>query len=262
MKKISLYIFLVLMWCNVSNAGILDQSQYLCKTKDNIARTEINILKKYNEDHFLVSENFGFGEIVAFSKIEKDSIKFFILNDSLGSLSVIEGILGPIKNNKSGSYREYNSNMYGLKESQFNELMSSNPKFGDAKNNYQTLELSKGELLNEIKIHNNIDRILSSSGRVSSGVPSEYICNIGVDTSKSNNNSKPPVQLIDMLKSGCEGDKKDVATIKFCECYGNWFYDNLNDEQFNEFIYLSREDKIKFVQKNNIINQSKVCSMK
>ena len=61
-----------------------------------------------------------------------------------------------IKNNKSGSYREYNSNMYGLKESQFNELMSSNPKFGDAKNNYQTLELSKGELLNEIKIHNNI----------------------------------------------------------------------------------------------------------
>ena len=135
MKKISLYIFLVLMWCNVSNAGILDQSQYLCKTKDNIARTEINILKKYNEDHFLVSENFGFGEIVAFSKIEKDSIKFFILNDSLGSLSVIEGILGPIKNNKSGSYREYNSNMYGLKESQFNELMSSNPKFGDAKKN-------------------------------------------------------------------------------------------------------------------------------
>ena len=65
-----------------------------------------------------------------------------------------------------------------------------------------------------------------------------------------------------MLKSGCRGDKTDIATIKFCECYGNWFNDNLNDDQFNEFIYLSREDKIKFVQKNNIINQSKVCSMK
>ena len=254
MKKISLYIFLVLMWCNVSNAGILDQSQYLCKTKDNIARTEINILKKYNEDHFLVSENFGFGEIVAFSKIEKDSIKFFILNDSLGSLSVIEGILGPIKNNKSGSYREYNSNMYGLKESQFNELMSNNPKFGDAKNNYQTLELSKGELLNEIKIHNNIDRILSSSGRVSSGVPSEYICNIGVDTSKSNNNSKPSIQLIDVVKSGCKGDKTDLKTITFCECYGNWLYDNLNDDQFNEFIYMSSENKRNFIAKN-ILNQ-------
>ena len=113
MKKLSLYIFLFFIWCNTSFAGILDKNQYLCKTKDNIARTEINILKKYNEDHFLVSENFGFGEIVAFSKIEKDSIKFFILNDSLGSLSVIEGILGPIKNNKSGSYREYNRNMYG-----------------------------------------------------------------------------------------------------------------------------------------------------
>ena len=139
MKKLSLYIFLFLMWFNVSNAGILDKNQYLCKTKDNIARTEINILKKYNEDHFLVSENFGFGEIVAFSKIEKDSIKFFILNDSFGSVSVIEGILGPIKNNKSGSYREYNSNIYGLEESQWNELMSSNPKFGDDKNKYQTL---------------------------------------------------------------------------------------------------------------------------
>jgi hypothetical protein len=261
-KKLFLYIFLFFIWCNISNAGILDQSQYLCKTKDNLARTEINILKKYNEDHFLVSENFGFGEIVAFSRIEKDSINFFMLNDSFGSVSVIEGILGPIKNNKSGSYREYNSNIYGLEKSRWNELMLSNPKFGEEKKNYQTLELSKGELLNEIKIHNNIDRILSSSGRVSIGVGGQYICNIGVDTSKSNNNSKPQVQLIDILKSGCKGDKKDVATIKFCECYGNWFYDNLNDEQFNEFIYLSREEKVKFVQKNNIINQSKVCSMK
>ena len=98
-------------------------------------------------------------------------------------------------------------------------------------------------MLNEIKIHNNIDRILSSSGRVSIGVGGQYICNIGVDTSKSNNNSKPPVQLIDMLKSGCKGDKKDVATIKFCECYGNWFYDNLNDEQFNELISGNRKNQ-------------------
>ena len=93
-------------------------------------------------------------------------------------------------------------------------------------------------------------------------MPSQYICNIGVDTSKSNNNSKTPVGLIDKLKSRCKGDKKDVATIKFCECYGNWFYDNLNFEQFYEFLNLSREDKIKFIQKNDIVNQSKICSMK
>ena len=260
MKKLSIYIFLVLIWCNVGFAGILDQKKYVCKTTDNLARTEINILKKYNEEHVLVSENFGFGEMVTFSKIEKDSIKFFILDTNFGS--VIEGILGPIKNNSSGSYREYNSNMYGLEKNQFNELMLSNSKFGDEKKNFQTLELSKSELLNEIKIHNKIDRILLSSGRVSIGVPSQYICNIGVDTSKSNNNSKTPVGLIDKLKSGCKGDKKDVATIKFCECYGNWFYDNLNFEQFYEFLNLSREDKIKFIQKNDIVNQSKICSMK
>ena len=47
--------------------------------------------------------------------------------------------------------------------------------------------------------------------------------------------------------------------ILFSVC---WFYDNLNDEQFNEFLFLSREDKIKFIQKNDIVNQSKICSMK
>ena len=83
-------------------------------------------------------------------------------------------------------------------------------------------------------------------------------CDVGNISNETTDNSKPMKGYIQIMKEGCQGDKKDIATITFCECYGNWFYDNLTNDKFTEFLQLSREDKIKFVQKNNIINQCQI----
>ena len=48
MKKLSLYIFLVLMWCNVGFA-----ESYVCKDDDNTTNTvETTIWERYSKDQF------------------------------------------------------------------------------------------------------------------------------------------------------------------------------------------------------------------
>ena len=61
MKKLLRIIVLGLLWCNVGFAGVLDQNKYICKDESNMGRTEINILKKYDDSYILMSENLGFG---------------------------------------------------------------------------------------------------------------------------------------------------------------------------------------------------------
>ena len=65
---------------------------------------------------------------------------------------------------------------------------------------------------------------------------------------------------IQVIKEGCIGDNPYEKRKKFCNCYGDWFYDNLSNDKFTEFLQLSREDKTKFVEKNGIIRQCEFIS--
>jgi|ETNmetMinimDraft_11_1059920.scaffolds.fasta_scaffold78138_2 hypothetical protein len=251
MKKLLGILVLSLLWCNVGFAGILDQNKYLCKTEDKIARTEISILKKYSEGYVLASENFGFGEIVAFAKVENDSLMFSFLDES-GYLTV--EILSSLKNN----IREFKSTTYGLGADKINKLKSNSTKFGDVKSKYPTFELTENELNKEIEFYNNVNSILSSLENEDNDMSSMYICDVGNEVNKGDDTSKPPVGMIDVMKEGCKGDKTDIETLTFCECYGNWFYENLNLDQFSEFLHMSTEDKRKFISKNNIMNQCRI----
>ena len=56
-------------------------------------------------------------------------------------------------------------------------------------------------------------------------------------------NTKPPVELINAMKQVCMGTTHEKRK-NFCICYGDWFYQNLNNDEFDKFIYSSKEDKL------------------
>ena len=257
MKKLSLCVFLVLLWCNVGFAGILDQNKYICKDESNMGRTEFSILKKYNDSYVLLSENLGFGMIlVNFASIEDDHLVYFSVDGAFETVTMMH--LYPPENNK----RKYVSSTFGLYPDQSSIMQSNITRFNDAPDKIKTQDLTKDELNSEIEIFKNIknvlDQILSQSEeqiQERSWGSTIYYCDIGDKIDESKSNSKPNKNLIQTMKEACIGDKKDSKNLKICNCYGDWFYENLNADQFNEFLYLSREDKIKFVEKNNIMQK-------
>ena len=63
------------------------------------------------------------------------------------------------------------------------------------------------------------------------------------------------------MKQGCMGDNPYEKRKNFCICYGDWFYENLNNDEFDKFIYSSKEDKIKFLERNNIVKTCEALSI-
>lgn len=76
----------------------------------------------------------------------------------------------------------------------------------------------------------------------------------------SDDNAKPSKDQIEVMKLGCIGDEPYEKKKAFCKCYGDWFYENLNQTEYDKFLFSSREDKIKFLEKNEIIKKCKLYS--
>ena len=240
------------MWCNVGVAGILDQKKYVCKDEIGF-KTEISFLKEFNSSNVIASTNLGMGfELVNFSLIEGDNLYYFSVDDAFETITV--GHIQSLKDNK----RKYVSTTYGLNSDQSNLMRSNITRFNNAPNKIKTLDLSEDEIKEELKIIKNQKKIIDGISQEQSWGSTTSNCDVGNIGNETKDNSKPMKGYIQIMKEGCQKDKTDIATITFCECYGNWFYDNLTNDKFTEFLQLSREDKIKFVQKNNIINQCQI----
>jgi len=252
MKKLSLYIFLILMWCNVGFAGVLDQNKYICKDESNMGRTEINILKKYDDSYILMSENLGFGMVlVNFASIADDHLINFSIDGSFETVTT--GHLYPPENNK----RKYVSSTFSLHPEETSIMKSNITRFNDAPNKIPTQNLTKDELNSEIEIFKNIKNVVDQFSGEPSWGSTVYYCDIGENADKSQSSSKIPPGYIDILRNGCidrakKNNNLNEVTLNYCECYSNWFKDNLDAEEFGEFLYLSIEDKKKFIKKNKI----------
>ena len=252
MKKLSLYIFLFFIWCNTSFAEILDQKKYICKDELGF-KTEISFLKEFNSSNVVTSTNLGMGFVlVNFALIENDNLFYFSVDDAFETITV--GHIQSLKDNK----RKYVSTTYGLNSDQSNLMRSNITRFNNAPDKIKTINLSEDEIKDELRIIKNQKQILDVISQEQSWGSTSSDCDVGKIKSETKDNSKPMKGYIQIMKEGCQKDKTDIATITFCECYGNWFYDNLTNDKFTEFLQLSREDKIKFVQKNNIINQCQI----
>ena len=252
MKKLSLYIFLILVWCNSGFAGILDQKKYVCKDEIGF-KTEISVLKEFDSSYAVTSTNLGMGFVlVSFALIENDNLYYFSVDDAFETITV--GHIQSLKDNK----RKYVSTTYGLNSDQSNLMRSNITRFNNTPDKIKTLNLSEDEIKEELKIIKNQKKIIDGISQEQSWGSTTSNCDVGNIGNETTDNSKPMKGYIQIMKEGCQKDKTDIATITFCECYGNWFYDNLTNDKFTEFLQLSREDKIKFVQKNNIINQCQI----
>mgnify|MGYP003984416697 FL=1 len=242
------------MWCNIGVAGILDQKKYVCKDEIMGFKTEISFLKEFNSSNVITSTNLGFGvgELINFSLIEDDNLYYFSVDDAFETITV--GHIQSLKDNK----RKYVSTTYGLNSDQSNLMKSNITRFNNTPDKVKTLNLSENEIKEELKIIKNQKKVIDGISQEQSWGSTTSNCDVGNISNETTDNSKPMKGYIQIMKEGCQGDKKDIATITFCECYGNWFYDNLTNDKFTEFLQLSREDKIKFVQKNNIINQCQI----
>ena len=251
MKKLSLCTFLFLMICNSGFAGILDQKKYVCKDEIGF-KTEISVLKEFDSSYAVTSTNLGMGFVlVSFALIENDNLYYFSVDDAFETITV--GHIQSLKDNK----RKYVSTTYGLNSDQSNLMRSNITRFNNAPDKIKTLNLSKDEIKDELRIIKNQKQILDGISQEQSWGSTVYYCGIGEKADENQSSSKIPAFLIDGVKNGCISNAKknnnlNEVTLNYCECYSNWFKENLNGDQFNEFIYLSREDKIKFVQKNNI----------
>ena len=249
MKKLSLYIFLVLMWCSVGFAGILDQKKYVCKDAMGF-KTEISFLKEFNSSNVVTSTNLGMGFVlVSFALIENDNLFFFSLDEAFETITI--GHIQSLKDNK----RKYVSTTYGLNSKQSNQMRSNITRFNNAPDKIKTINLSEEEIEDELRIIKNQKKILDGISEEQSWGSTSSDCDVGEIKSEIKDNSKPMKGMIQLMKEGCKGNKTEIATTAFCECYGNWFYDNLTNDKFTEFLQLSKEEKIKFIKKNNIIKQ-------
>jgi len=254
MKKLSLYIFLFFIWCNTSFAEILDQKKYVCKDELGF-KTEISFLKEFNSSNVVTSTNLGMGFVlVNFALIENDNLFFFSVDDAFETITV--GHIQSLKDNK----RKYVSTTYGLNSDQSNLMRSNITRFNNAPDKIKTINLSEDEIKDELRIIKNQKQILDVISQEQSWGSTSSDCDVGKIKSETKDNSKPMKGMIQAIKEGCEGDNPLEKRKKFCSCYGDWFYDNLTNDKFTEFLQLSREDKIKFLEKNNIIKQCKFYS--
>ena len=253
MKKFLAIILLGLLWCNIGYAFNLKQKNYNCLENDSSLKNEIKIIKEYNSEYLLSSENSGYGEVLSFMKVSKDSLTSYTMELKWDVVHV-----STLKSLKGST--EFIVYTYRLSEDQLNQIKPLKSKFSDT-SNITTFELTEKELKNEVSIYNKITEILSLSKKEVVGDPLIYICNNGKEKTSKSNNSKPPVELINAMKQGCMGDNPYEKRKNFCICYGDWFYENLNNDEFDKFIYSSKEDKIKFLERNNIVKTCDAVSI-
>ena len=156
MKKAILILVLGLLWCNVGFAGVLDQNKYICNVESNMGRTEINILKKYDDSYILMSESYGGGLVVVvnFASITDDHLINFSVDGSFETVTT--GHLYPPENNK----RKYVSSTFSLYPDETSIMKSNITRFNDAPDKIPTQDLTKDELNSEIKIFKNIKDVL------------------------------------------------------------------------------------------------------
>lgn len=250
------YLIIIFFFSNFASASILDFKQYNCIADDNFSKTQINIEKKYNDEFILQSEDFGFAKMYTFAKVKNDTLVSYNFDFNYNVIHV--STLGFVQKSNTKEFRDYKTFTYRLNQTELKKLQNANSKIITSDGSGKNLDLNDNELIKEIELYKKIDGILKSALE-QVGDPIKYRCNIGKENISKNINSKPPLEYIEVLKNGCkQNNNSDPQIIKFCNCYGNWFYNNLNEDEFRNFLYLSSDEKRKFVQKNRIVEFCKL----
>ena len=238
-------------------------SKYECTSKKYKEISTFGILHTYNQDYLVFFHNMLGSNFINFGNVTSGVIRSFMSSPNESSLLMYE--MSEEKDNKrsltfihlmSNKIENLNSQsiFYGKTVEDKSNLELTNEKLKDEINNFQINRDYVDDLLN-----NRSDQINDELTEMD-----EYSCeklnNETIDNSK-NIDSDPLKFAIESIKTNCIGDNPYEKHKIFCNCYGDWFYKNLNKDEISEFLFtLNEEDKIKFVEEKNIVKQCKLYS--
>ena len=249
-----LFVFLIFMWSSSSQSA--EFSYYKCKSQKHNDISEFEVLFPYKNNFLVFSHtimNVGFLNL----GYERDGIIRSYMSDPINGAMIFYQISKENNNNRTIS-------LYNLESEKIKNLNSKSMFYGKTLDQIN-IELTEGQINQEIQkfIKNQnylIDLFDNRKDQIGSELvmSEEYSCE---KTTKANiDKSKPSKAQIELMKLGCIGNEPYEKKKAYCKCYGDWFYKNLNQAEYDKFLFLNKEDKMKFLKKNKIIEQCKSYS--
>ena len=211
MKKFLGIILLGLLWCNIGYASNFQPKKFNCLIDGSSIRTQVKIIKEYDTEYLLGSEQSDFGSAFFIMKINNDTLVSYSMEYKWDVIHV--STLEPLKENS----RKLIVNTYRLTKDQLNEIKQLNSKFANY-NDIADFDLTDKELKDEIFIFNKIETILSSSKKEVVGDPLIYKCNISNEKTSTSSSSNSTLNLVENDKFACRKDGVS-SIIKILERY-------------------------------------------
>jgi hypothetical protein len=211
MKKLFLYLIFILMWVNVSYASNFQPKKFNCSENGSSIRTQVKIIKEYNSEYLLGSEQSDFGSTFSFMKINNETLVSYSMEYKWDVVHV--STFEPLNDNS----RKLIVYTYRLTKDQLNEIKQLNSKFSNY-NDIADFELTDKELKDEIFTLNKIESILSSSKKEVVGDPLIYTCNISNEKTSTSSSSSSSLNLVENDKFACRKDGVS-SIIKILEKY-------------------------------------------
>ena len=240
------------MWSNFSLASELPY--FKCKSLKHNDISEFEILYKYKDGLLVFSHTIMDIRFLNFGHQQNGVIRSFMSDPDTGGLMFYD--VSIIDNKKSKIVlRSYESD-------KIRNLKSKSIFYGKTTGKIN-LKLTDNQLNKEIDnltINQKylIDLFKNRKDQIQNELISkeEYSC----EKVSKPDFSKPSKAQIEVMRLGCIGDEPYEKKKAFCKCYADWFYKNLNKNELAEFVNLSEKEKIKFLEKNEIIKKCKLYS--
>ena len=240
------------MWSNSSQSSELPY--FKCKSLKHNDISEFEVLYMYKNGFLVFSHSIMDVKFLNFGHQQDNIIRSFMTEPATGGLMFYD--VSKIDNNKNKIVlRSYESD-------NIRNLNSKSIFYGkiQGKTNLKLTDNQLNKEIDNLTINQKylIDLFSNRKDQIENELitKEEYSCE---KTSKTNP-SKPSKDKIEAIKLGCIGENPYEKRKLFCTCYSNWFYENLNTNEFAEFLYLSRENKIKFLEEKNIVKQCEIYS--
>ena len=203
--------FLTFVFSSFGHALDFQPKKFNCLSDGSSIRTQVKIIKEYNSEYLLGSEQSDFGSTFSFMKINNETLVSYSMEYKWDVVHV--STFEPLNDNS----RKLIVYTYRLTKDHLNEIKQLNSKFANY-NDIADFDLTDKELKDEIFIFNKIETILSSSKKEVVGDPLIYKCNISNEKTSTSSSSNSTLKLVENDKFACRKDGVS-SIIKILERY-------------------------------------------
>ena len=203
--------FLTFVFSSFGHALDFQPKKFNCLSDGSSIRTQVKIIKEYNSEYLLGSEQSDFGSTFSFMKINNETLVSYSMEYKWDVVHV--STFEPLNDNS----RKLIVYTYRLTKDHLNEIKQLNSKFSNY-NDIADFELTDKELKDEIFTLNKIESILSSSKKEVVGDPLIYTCNISNEKTSTSSSSNSTLNLVENDKFACRKDGVS-SIIKILERY-------------------------------------------